>query len=395
MAMGMGMDFCTRAATQLILDEIKKDDGTSKNVVMSPLSINMMLNMVASGSGGQTLEQFLKVLGSKDITDLNDESFSIMSLLASVPSSSNAGPDSTSSSDTGSDSDTQEPEEHQPPVFSLANALWVDHGFQLLPSFREITESIYKAQVKNADLVNEAEQVKKDVNSWVENETKGLIKDILSPDDDFHLLNGETIRVPFMTSRNVYHSYALFEDFEVLKLPYQRGQCIDNQFSVYFLLPHQKNGLQEMMETLNSDTTKLQPKLFHLPEEKLSKVWLPKLKFSYDVDLIELMRDKGLTLPFDPTGSDFTNMVYLPPRAAPIYISMFLHKSHIEVNEEGTEAAAATFAGTLLRCARRYKNPPLPSFVADHPFMFMIVEEHSKRVIFCGVLLDPKARENE
>ncbi|PON81507.1 Serpin family [Trema orientale] len=132
----------------------------------------------------------------------------------------------------------------------------------------------------------------------------------------------------------------------------------------------------------------LQPKHFHLREQELSLVWIPKLKISYDIGIRKLMQDKGLTLPFDPTGADFRNMVHFPALAAPVYINSLIHKSWIEVNEEGTESAAATFSDVVLGCAVSSK-PPLPSFVADHPFMFMIAEESSKHVIFTGALLNP------
>ncbi|PON81517.1 Serpin family [Trema orientale] len=431
------MGFCTSVAIRKILDVVK-ENGSSENVLMSPLSINMMLNMVASGSRGKTLEQFMAFLGAKGTDDFNDKSSVMMSLLASETAASSSNetetvkppvlPKPTATFDTKpywaqplerlmySSKEIPEMKE-QPPQFSLANALWVDNHFPLIPSFKEITQSIYKAQVKNVDLITQAQQVKDEINSWVENETKGLIKDLLSPDvtlgpplclvnalyfkgawehafdasatrdRDFHLLNGETTKVPFMISQDVYRSFASFDDYKVLKLPYQRGhQCTDKQFSMYFFLPHRRDGLQDMMEKFNSDTTMLQPNRFHLREVKLSHLRIPKLKFSYYVDAKELLQDRGLTLPFDPFGADFTDMV----NGFLVYIDCMLHKSCIEVNEEGTEAAAVTFSGMLSGAARVYKPPPpRPSFVADHPFMFMVVEEFSELVVFTGAVLNP------
>ncbi|PON81506.1 Serpin family [Trema orientale] len=162
------MDFCVSDATQLILDENKKDGSTSENVLVFPLSINMMLNMVASGSGGQTLEQFLKVLGSKDINDFNDKSSSMMALLTSAaeaqpwrlsfwghalsrpwkwPCWEQAQAQALARLwKQGKYSSRELPKKkQQPPVFSLAKALWVDNGSPLIPSFKEITQSIYKA----------------------------------------------------------------------------------------------------------------------------------------------------------------------------------------------------------------------------------------------------------
>ncbi|PON52331.1 Serpin family [Trema orientale] len=304
----------------------------------------------------------------------------------------------------------------QTPQFSVVNALWVDNSFPLVPSFKEITESIYKAQVESVDLCTKAEKVKKRVNSWVKKETKGLIKVLLPPhvelepplclanalyfkgawedafddsmtlDKNFHLLNRKTMKVPFMISKDVYRSYASFDDYKVLKLPYQRGQCTNKQYSMYFFLPHRRKGLQDMVKKFNSDTTMLQPKCLHLREVELSHVWIPKLKFSYCVDAAELIESKGLALPFNPTGANFTNMV----NVTNVFINRMLHKSYIEVNEEGTEASAATFADTYVGYEEGSEQPPpRPSFIAHHPFMFMIAEEFSNLVIFTGALLNP------
>ncbi|POO01502.1 Serpin family [Trema orientale] len=431
------MDFCVSIATQLILDQVK--NGSSENILTSPMSINMMLNMVASGSGGKTLEQFKEFLGSEGINDFNDKSSIMMSLLASETAAASSSDETETTKPMPKamfDGAPQNPmpwespysslrelprkkRQRRPPLFSLAKALWVDNGFPLIPSFKEITESIYKAQVKNVDFRTQAEQVKKDVNSWVENETKGLIQGLLSPDVElepplclanalyfkgawehtfdismnldkkFYLLNGETIEVSFMTFAYECRSYASFDDYKVLKLPYQSGpQCTNKQFSMYFFLPHRRFGLQDMMEKFNSDRTILEPKHLHLDEVRLSKVWIPKLKFSYSVDAIQLIEDKGLTRPFDPMEADFTNM----SNGSNVFISRILHKSHIEVNAEGTEAAAVTFVeeSDLFGSALDWSPPPpLPSFVADHPFMFMVVEEFSKLVVFSGAVLNP------
>ncbi|POO01501.1 Serpin family [Trema orientale] len=418
------MDFCMSVATQLILDQLK--NGRSENVLMSPLSINMMLNMVASGSGGKTLKQFKEFLGSEGIHDLNDKSSIMMSLLASetpaeLPPKPAGMPMATF--DSGPSSwELPAEKKRQPPLFSLANSLWVDNGFPLIHSFKEITESIYKAQVKNVDFRIQAEQIRKDVNSWVENETKGLIQDLLSSDvelkpplclanalyfkgawehtfdasmtfdETFHLLDGGIIEVPFMTCAYEYRSYASFDDYKVLKLLYHSGQCTNKQFSMYFFLPHRINGLQDMMEKFNSDRTMLErPDHLHLEQVFLSQVWIPKLEFSFSFDAKTLIEDKGLTSPFGP-GADFTNMV----NDANVFIHSMLHKSCIEVNEEGTEAAAVTFDDMSEEAAPDDEDPdspcPLPCFVADHPFMFMIVEEFSKFVIFTGVVLNPNEK---
>ena len=160
----------------------------------------------------------------------------------------------------------------------------------------------------------QAEQVKEEVNSWAEQETKGLIKNVLSPTtqlspplcvanalyfkgawdcpfkasntrhEDFHLLNGETTKVPFMTMQNTLHSFGSFKDLKILKLAYQRGKSVDKQFSMYIFLPQARKGLKDLVEKFNADAATLHPDNFYLHHEELSHVWLPKMKFSYGFD---------------------------------------------------------------------------------------------------------------
>ncbi|KAM6583359.1 hypothetical protein CsatB_010361 [Cannabis sativa] len=358
------MEFCTQIAAQLILDEIKKNESSAKNFVMSPLSINLMLNMVAAGAEGNTLEQFLKFLGSQGIEDLNQKSSVMMSLLRSSSGSKASTP---------------------------------SHG----------------------------DKVREDVNLWVEKETRGLIKQLLSKgvnlapplclanaiyfkgswedpfmvsktqDKEFHILNRETIQVPFMNSHNVSHDYASLDDFKVLKLPYERIVLGNNgkqiQLSMYLLLPHDTYGLEDMVEKFNLDTKLLAPESLndHLRKVKLSRVSIPKMKFSYNVDAKELVKKKGLTLAFNEVDADFSKIVYSQSPGSNVFIQTMLQKCCIEVNEGGTEAATATFF-----CPRskppRNKPPQIVTFVADHPFMFMIVEEFSNLVVFTGAVLDPR-----
>lgn len=137
---------CMSVAKKVMLKEIKNKYGP-KNVVLSPLSINVFLNMLASGSSGTTLEQFLGFLRCKDLDDLHSKSLTMMSLLV----------DTTQNSQNNTIGLDSVPKKRQgkPPLFNCVNALWVDYRYRLKPSYQEITNSIYKAQVKNVDLVNE------------------------------------------------------------------------------------------------------------------------------------------------------------------------------------------------------------------------------------------------
>ncbi|KAK7843441.1 serpin-zx [Quercus suber] len=178
---------------------------------------------------------------------------------------------------------------------------------------------------------------------------------------DFHLLNGQTTIVPFMTS-NPYekHFYKSFDDFKILQIPYQCGQE-PQKFSMYFFLPNAKDGLPNLIQMFISNPGFLNQH-FELGLEETPELWIPRFKFSFEFEVSDIMIEMGLNLPFQPR--ELTEMVDSPIRHR-LFLSKIFHKAYIEVNKEDTEAAASTVARFLLKCARH----PTPRFVADHPFM--------------------------
>ncbi|XP_054799285.1 serpin-ZX-like [Prosopis cineraria] len=198
----------------------------------------------------------------------------------------------------------------------------------------------------------------------------------------FNLLNGQIVRVPFMTSeRNEKYYYRSYENYKVLTIPYQSGSN-PLKFAMYFFLPHEKDGLPNLIHTLSSNPRFLNKK-FKLRKEKFSKFWIPRFKFSFNLKATEDMEELGLTLPF--TAGELTE-VSDSSSSNELYVSNILQKAFVEVNEEGTEAVASTAAMITLTS---YVRPRLRSFVADHPFMFMIREETSRAVFFIGAVLNP------
>ncbi|XP_030970442.1 serpin-ZXA-like [Quercus lobata] len=383
------MELGMHMAWQLALNEINQ--GGDKNVVMSPISIGNALNLLAFGSWGRTLEQFMQFLGAKDLNDLKAKSMLMVEAVAPIEGN-NQG-------------------------LSLAslNTLWTDQAFSLKPSFKEFAKTVFKAEAQTRDFVNQAEMVRNEVNLWAKSATKGLIKELLphgiinqdtililanalyfkgawlnafnvklTRHEDFYPLHGKPIRVPFMIAdTEKKHFYGSFKNFKVVKIPYRKGQ--DNrQFSMYVILPDKKDGLQDLVQNFNS-TPELLGDCFEVEEENLSKMWIPKFKFSYGFDASRIMQNIGLTLPFEMVG-DFTGMID-SLESDKVFLSTILHQSFIEVNEEGTEATALTFAPALPGYSP-YQPPP-PSFVADHPFIFTIREEISGVVFFVGVVLNP------
>ena len=169
------------------------------------------------------------------------------------------------------------------PRLSFADGLWVDKSHPLKPSFKQVMDTLYKAALAQVDFQRKAVEVTQKVKSWAEKETNGLIRDVLPPgsvdsstrlifanalyfkgtwnekfdasktkDDDFYLLNGSSVKVPFMTSKKKQFIGA-FDGFKVLRLLYKQGED-KRQFSMYFFLPDAKDGLPALVEKVGTDS---------------------------------------------------------------------------------------------------------------------------------------------
>ncbi|XP_030950365.1 serpin-ZX [Quercus lobata] len=364
-------------------------EGKDSNLVFSPLSIHVVLSLVAAGSKGSTLDQFLSFLKSKSVDHINSFASQYVAVVFADASPSGG------------------------PRLSFANGVWLDKSFSLKPSFKQVVDTNYKAALDQVDFQTKAAEVTSTVNSWAEKETSGLIKEVLpsgsvdsttrlifanalyfkgawdekfdasaTKESDFHLLNGSSVQVPFMTSKKK-QVVGAYDGFKVLGLPYKQGED-KRRFSMYFFLPDAKDGLPALVEKVGSESRFLDR---HLPEQKaeVGDFRIPKFKISFGFEASKLLKELGLVLPFSGEA-DLTEMVDSLV-GQNLYVSSIFHKSFIEVNEEGTEAAAASAAVIALRGL----PPPKMDFVADHPFLFLIREDLTGTVLFIGHVLNPLA----
>lgn len=374
-------DFSLQIAKHILLKH-------SSNVVFSPSSIHVVLSMVAAGSKGRTLDQFISFLRSATTSDLNALSAQLVTLIFADGSPSGG------------------------PCLSFVNGVWVEKSFSLNSSFQTTATSSYRAQAESVDFQTQAVQVASEVNSWVEKETNGLIKELLpsgsvdgstrlilanalyfkgawndkfdssqTKDYDFYLIDGSSVQVPFMTSKKKQF-ISTFDGFKVLTLPYKQGED-KRRFSMYFFLPDEKNGLQNLVEKMGSEPRFIDR---HLPlqEVEVDKFRIPRFKISFGLEASTVLKELGLVLPFTGEG-DLTEMVD-SAHGQNLYVSSIFHKSCIEVNEEGTEAASASAAVIKLRAL--LMDGPV-DFVADHPFVFLIREDMTGVVLFIGQVLNP------
>ncbi|PNX86562.1 serpin-ZX-like protein [Trifolium pratense] len=366
-----------------------KESNKNKNIVFSPLFLQFVLSLIAAGSEGPTKQQLLNFLLSKSSDDLNDFASHLVS--DTLNDAAPAGG----------------------PRLSFLDGLFVEQTFPLQDSFKQIVSKNYKTILASYDFKNQAEEAVKAVNLWVEKKTNCLIKELLPPrlndpntglifanalffkgawdqkfdvsktkDYDFHLLNGRSVKVPFMITMEK-QCIQTFSDFKVLRLPYKKGGEDKRRFSMYLFLPNAKDGLSALVKRLTSTPNLLRNFLNSRLEVRDCRI--PKFNISFGFEATDMLKDLGVDLPFSPktVNSDVGHG---------LFVSNIFHKSFFKVEEEkeeGTEAAATSDAGFSYKCARPRSRL---DFVADHPFLFLIREDLKEEILFIGQVLNPLAR---
>ncbi|EOA29382.1 hypothetical protein CARUB_v10025669mg [Capsella rubella] len=369
-SVGRQNDIVLRLAQHVIATTAAK----TSNLVFSPALINVILSFIAARSPGATADKILSLLQASSTDKLNAVSSEIVTAVLA---------DSTA---TGG------------PMILAANGVWIDKTLSVEPSFKDLLENSYKAAFNRVDFRTKADEVTEEVNSWVEDQTNGLITNLLAPnsaspltdvifanalffngrwdkkfdpsltkDSDFHLLDGTKVRVPFMTRDTFGFHLDVYEGFKVLNLPYREGS--DEEDCRYFLmqiyLPDEKDGLPAMLERLASTPGFLNDKET-IPNHwaDIKELKIPRFKFDSDFEASEALKALGLEVP----------------------LSKIIHKSYIEVDEVGSKAAAAAAVIGIGCCG---PAPEKYDFVADHPFLFLVKEYRSGLVLFLGQVTDP------
>ena len=293
---------------------------------------------------------------------------------------------------------------------AVAKSLWPHKDHPFLPEFLALVKVRYEAGITPLDYQSDTEGARRTINQWVEEKTRGKIKDLIPPGSvdaltrlvlvnaiyfkgdwaapfppgqtapaDFHVTAAAAVQVPMMAQTRKY-PYAETDDCQVMKLPYAGGDL-----SMLVVLPREKEGLAALesrlsMEQIAEWTSRL--------AEREVRVLLPKFKLTWGVfQLNGALKALGMADAFDETLADFSGM---DGRVPWLYIDAVLHKAFVEVNEEGTEAAAATAVVMKMRALR--PEPPA-EFRADHPFVFLIQEEETGAILFLGRVADPSKTE--
>ena len=352
---------------------LKDADG---NLFFSPFSVSTALAMTFGGARGQTEAQMAEVLHFDLPQERLHAAFGAFSELWS------AGDD------------------ERPYQLSVANALWLQQGMTLLDAFLELTKAHYGAGLRKVDFVNATEQARQTINAWVEQQTQGKIKDLLKPgivdpatslvltnaiyfkgtwqlqfdqkntaDAPFTIAPGGQVQVPMMHQKGDF-AIGRGDGVRLLELPYAGGDL-----SMVVLLPAEPDGLPRLEQALTADNLSCWLATLHKREVAL---YIPRFKMTCEFDLASTLQSMGMTDAFTQQA-DFSGMT----GDRSLFISAVVHKAFVGVDEQGTEAAAAT--GVVMK---RTALPP--TFRADHPFLFVIRHRPTDSILFIGRVANPK-----
>jgi len=354
---------------------------TSENLFFSPHSISAALAMTYAGAAGETQKQMAEVLHfTVPESQLHEAMARLRSSLLA---------------------DTKKGYQ-----LRVANRLWGQDGFEFLPEFLQTTRRNYGAELGVLDFAKDTEAARREINQWVEKQTEEKIKELLAPgvldprtrlvltnaiyfkgdwqkkfnksatkDAPFHVSADKEVSVPTMHQTEQF-GYRAVDDLQVLEMPYAKGEL-----SMIVLLPKATEGLAELEKKITHDDLRDWTK--GLRPQKVS-VFLPRFKMTSQFSLKDVLQSMGMTLPFDQGKADFSRM----SRSEQLFISAVVHKAFVDVNEEGTEAAAATGVVMAPTAAPVQEEPPV--FRADHPFVFVIRDNRTGSILFVGRVANPK-----
>jgi serpin B len=357
---------------------------TNGNIFFSPYSLSSALAITSEGARGETAEEIRSVFHFPENRTLLRQGFAATMATINNPSSAY--------------------------TLRTANALWAEKTFPFLPEYIGIAEQTYGAKTTNLDFISSPDESRVAINRWVEEQTDDKIRDLLpagsiSPltrlvitnaisfkgtwvkqfdanktsEEDFRTGTGSTVRVDMMqrTDEEAIYGYAETETLQVLAMPYESGN--GTKLSMLVLLP--KNGdLDSVGRSLHATS------LSALQQELTSQqvmVYFPKFTMETRYSLPPALSAMGMPTAFS-SAADFSGM----DGRKDLYIDDVIHKAYIDVNEEGTEAAAATGVVINLK-SMPVEKEPVPVFRADHPFLFLIQDDRTGNILFMGRVDNP------
>lgn len=343
-----------------------------KNIFISPMSISTALSMALNGATGQTQTDMQSTMNidSWSTEQLNSTYQTLLDVLPRL------------------DPEVQ---------FQLANSIWYRDNYVVKPTFLDVNKTFYNSEVRDLDFANPT--AKDEINNWVNDNTKGIIKSIIEeipaeavmyiinaiyfkgawqyefdPKNTnkapFYLADGSEKMVDMMSRSKVSLPLFSTDHFTAVDLPYG-----DSVFSMTILLPaenYSMDALISSMSNVNWNTW-----INNFSQSNSMTFSMPKFKLEYEQKLNQSLTDLGMGIAFMPNRADFTNIA----NDKSLYISVVKHKAFIEVDEKGTEAAAVTSIG--------FETTSISSLTINRPFVFMIRDNKTNSVLFIGKVMQP------
>lgn len=347
------------------------------NIFISPLSISQALSLTVNGADGSTLDEMKKILGLSNLTmeAVNNGSEKLLQAIAL----------------------REKQGEEDQPIFRIANSLWIDKKVEFLPGFLEIASGSFQAKAEALDF-DDKKSIDK-INSWVSDKTEGKIEKILEIlQSDLYLVNAIYFKgswqeqfdkkltkeekfstksgakdVDMMENSGDY-DYLEKDGLQIISLPYK-----GNDYSMKVFLPAKNNSIDEFVKNLTWEEYEK-----HIEEMKNREgtIKLPKLKIEFGGDILETLEALGLKIAISD-AADFSKMANNS-----LAINEVIHKTYIDVDETGTEAAAATAVGMRVTAIPDNQDKPF-KMIVDRPFYFTIQDNETKTIIFEGIVREP------
>ena len=370
----------TKAATannHFCLDLYQRTKATPENLFFSPVSISSALAMTYAGARGQTEKEMAQTLHFDLPQSQVHPAFAALNQRIEQIGKSNKV------------------------SLSVANSIWCQQGSDFNSSFINLVRDSYQAEARLVDFVGRSEPTRIEINDWVAKKTQDKIKDLLQPGQltadtrlvlcnaiyfkgkwlepfdekatrpqKFNLSNDRQIDTPTMHKKITLASLDT-GDAVVFSLPY-----VGEELSLVVLLPKSIDGLPQLEKRLNLATWLAQLDAVRKQEVDL---YLPRFKINCRLELAQTLADMGMRHAFS-RGADFSGI----SQQEQLFISDVVHQAFVEVNEEGTEAAAAT--GVVMRGTSVMRTPMIR---VDRPFLFLIREHQTGSILFLGKVVDP------
>jgi serine protease inhibitor len=377
------METVVQGNTAFALDLYQKLRTIKGNLFFSPYSISTALAMTYAGARGNTETQMAQTLHfTPDQSALHPAFAALEVHIKSVQEKGNI-------------------------LLQIANALWPHVDYPFLEAFLILTKEFYGVSITPVDYEN-PEAARQQINTWVEEKTQTKIKELIptgildrltrlvlvnaiyfkgnwasqfakerTQTAPFLVTPSQKVEAPMMTQEHPF-KYGETDRLQILELPY-----VGNDLSMIVLLPKEVNGLAELETALTAPNLEKWTSRFWETEVR---VFLPRFKINQGVKLNGTLASMGMVDAFVEEEANFSGM---DGKENWLYIAAVLHKAFVDVNEEGTEAAAATAVVMKLRAPA---SPP-PIFRADHPFVFLIRENSTGSILFLGRVVDPTLKD--